>query len=172
MKNLQRGGPTFINNTILEEFPNLVAIKSISKSYGVPGLRLGLLATSNSAIINEVRKDLSIWNINSFAEFFLQILGKYENSYKDAMNEFRVERERFISKLQQVNFLRIIPSQANYLLCEVMPPHTPRALAIALLKKSNFLIKDCSIKCSGPYIRIAIRDTQDNNKLIEALKNL
>ena len=164
--------PTLFNNELLERYNHLVVIKSISKSYGVPGLRLGLLATSNYLLMTNLRRSVSIWNINSFAEFFLQILGKYERSYAQAMDDFRIERERFVAELQTIDYLRVIPSEANYLLCEVLPPHTPRELAINLLKQHNILIKDCTSKCHAPYIRLAVRDTKDNNCLIEALKTL
>ena len=164
--------PTFFNNELLERYNHLVVIKSISKSYGVPGLRLGLLATSNYLLMTNLRRSVSIWNINSFAEFFLQILGKYERSYAQAMDDFRIERERFVAELQTIDYLRVIPSEANYLLCEVLPPHTPRELAINLLKQHNILIKDCTSKCHAPYIRLAVRDTEDNNRLIAALKAL
>ena len=162
--------PTFLNNSILEKYDHLVVIKSISKSFGVPGLRLGILATSNAALMTNLRRAVSIWNINSFAEFFLQILGKYEKSYQEAMNTFRAERNHFVSALADISYLRVIPSEANYVLCEVLAPHTPRELAIRLLKDHNILIKDCSVKCHAPYIRLAIRDTKDNNQLIHALK--
>ena len=164
--------PTFLNNSILEKYDHLVVIKSISKSFGVPGLRLGILASSNAALMTNLRRAVSIWNINSFAEFFLQILGKYEKSYQEAMNTFRAERNRFVSALADISYLRVIPSEANYVLCEVLAPHTPRELAIRLLKDHNILIKDCSVKCHAPYIRLAIRDTKDNNQLIHALKTV
>lgn len=164
--------PTFIQDAILEQYNNLVVIKSISKSYGVPGLRLGILATSNALLMANLRRSVSIWNINSFAEFFLQILGKYEKNYQQAMDDFRTERTRFVEQLQSVDYLRILPSEANYVLCEVLAPYTPRELAIQLLKKHNILIKDCTSKCQAPYIRLAVRDAQDNNQLIHALKAL
>ena len=164
--------PTFLNNSILEKYDHLVVIKSISKSFGVPGLRLGILATSNAALMTNLRRAVSIWNINSFAEFFLQILGKYEKSYQEAMDTFRAERSHFVSTLADISYLRVIPSEANYVLCEVLAPHTPRELAIRLLKDHNILIKDCSVKCHAPYIRLAIRDTKDNNQLIHALKTV
>ena len=164
--------PTFIKNEILEQYRNLVVLKSISKSYGVPGLRLGVLASSNAEIMSMLRRSVSIWNINSFAEFFLQILGKYESAYLGAMEEFRAERKRYVEDLKTIDYLRVIPSEANYLLCEVKPPHTPRELAIRLIKEYNILIKDCTSKCNAPYIRLAVRDTADNIKLVNALREL
>lgn len=162
--------PMFLRDDLLERFNNLVVIKSISKSYGVPGLRLGVLATSNQSLMTHIRHTTPIWNINSFAEFFLQILGKYERAYQQAMDDFRTERTRFVGQLQGISYLRILPSEANYVLCEVLPPHTPRELAVRLLKQHNILIKDCSAKCHGNYIRLAVRNTEDNDRLLNALR--
>ena len=164
--------PTLLSNTLLEQYDHLVVVKSISKSYGVPGLRLGVLATSNTSIMTNIRHSTPIWNINSFAEFFMQILGKYENVYQKAMEQFRTERTRFVEQLQTIPYLRVLPSEANYVLCEVLPPHTPRELAVTLFKQYNILIKDCTQKCHGNYIRLAVRDTKDNNTLIEALRTI
>ena len=77
-------------------------IKSISKSFGVPGLRLGILASSNAALMTNLRRAVSIWNINSFEEFFLQILGKYEKSYQEEMITFLAERNRFIREVSNI----------------------------------------------------------------------
>lgn len=111
---------TLLLNSILDSFSNLVVIKSISKSYGVPGLRLGVLATSDASLVQIIRKDVAIWNINSFAEYYMQIFGKYEKDYLEACQKFIAERERFYMELQKIPFLRVIPSQANYFLCEIM----------------------------------------------------
>ena len=163
---------TFIVNEILEAHKNLMVMKSISKSYGVPGLRLGVLASADDELMKSIRESLSIWNINSFAEFFLQILGKYEKSYKQAMDEFREERARFVKQLNKITWLRVLPSEANYVLCEVKEKFTPRELAVRLLKDYNILIKDCTSKCGGSYIRLAVRDLEDNNMLVFALNSL
>lgn len=164
---------TLLRNDILAGYPQLVVMKSISKSYGVPGLRLGVLASGDESLIEWMKKDVAIWNINSFAEFYMQIFGKYENDYRRACGKFVQERNRFFAALQSVPFLRVIPSQANYFLCEVKPPYTSAELTRCLLRK-NILIKDCSTKKvfeGKNYIRIAVRGQEDNNKLIEALKN-
>ncbi len=162
-------------NSVLERNEHLVIIKSISKSYGVPGLRLGVLATSDIGLINSIKKDMAIWNINSFAEFYMQIFGKYERDYQKACKKFVVERERFWCLLQQIPFLRVIPSQANYFLCEVISTYSARELTRLLLEQYNILIKDCSTKSAfngRNYIRIAVRDEDDNNQLINALYDI
>lgn len=164
--------PTFLNNAILAQNDHLVVVKSISKSYGVPGLRLGVLATSNQSLMMNLRREMSIWNINSFGEFFLQIIGKYEKVYAQAMDAFREERSHFVKALESVSYLRVLPSEANYVLCEVTERFTPRELAVRLLREYGILIKDCSQKCKGNYIRLAVRDTDDNNQLLIALREL
>ena len=162
---------TLLRNDILANHPQLVVMKSISKSYGVPGLRLGILASGDEALIEWMKKDVAIWNINSFAEFYMQIFGKYENDYRRACEKFIQERNRFFAALQAIPFLRVIPSQANYFLCEVKAPYTSAELTRCLLRK-NILIKDCSTKKvfgGKNYIRIAVRGKEDNDKLVEAM---
>lgn len=167
---------TLLRNEILETYSNLYVMKSISKSYGVPGLRLGVLASSNKEMISRMKKEVAIWNINSFAEFYMQIYGKYEKDYAQSYEKFREERRVFESELNTIPYLRLIPSQANYFLCEVMDKFTSYELTLKLLTKFNILIKDCSSKKGFPkdkqYIRIAIRDREDNKNLIKALNSL
>ena len=166
---------SLLHNATLLAHPNMVVMKSISKSYGVPGLRLGVMASSDMALIAAAKKDVAIWNINSFAEFYLQIFNKYENFYKAACAKFLEERRRFAAELAQVPYLRVIPSKANYFLCEVTGRFTASELTEALLNRHNILIKDCDNKTGlqgKNYVRIAIRHSDDNNALIQALKAL
>lgn len=166
-------GNTLLKNEILEEYPQMVVVKSISKSFGVPGLRLGILASADKELVSLIRKDVSIWNLNSFAEFFMQIYSKHETDYMLAAGKFRTERERFWKELQSVPYLRVHPSEANYFLCEVLPPYTSNGLAVSLLDRHNILIKDCSTKKAFDgrnMIRLAVRGKEDNIRLIVALK--
>ena len=162
---------SFLGTKILEEHPNLTVVKSISKSYGVPGLRLGVAASSDTGKMFALGKDVSIWNINSLGEFFLQIIGKYEAQYRCACELLAEERRRFGQRLKAKEQLRLLPSQANYFFCEVLLPETPHNLARRLLSDHGILIRDCSGKpgIDGPYVRIAIRSPQDNDKLLQAL---
>ncbi|MBQ7898553.1 MAG: aminotransferase class I/II-fold pyridoxal phosphate-dependent enzyme [Bacteroidales bacterium] len=166
---------TLLRNDVLEQFPDMIVVKSISKSYGVPGLRLGIMASADKELISFVKKDVSIWNLNSFAEFFMQIYTKHEGDYRKAALKFRKEREVFKEELMSVPYLRVFDSESNYFLCEVLPPYGSYGLAVRLLNEHNILIKDCSTKkvfAGRSYIRIAIRNREDNHRLIEALKSL
>lgn len=167
---------TLLSNEVLRNYPTLCVVKSISKSYGVPGLRLGILASADQSLIGELKKDLAIWNINSFAEFYMQIFNKYEKDYVRACEKFREERETFRRELEQIPWLRVIPSQANYFLCELNGISSAE-LTLKLMTDHNILIKDCSSKKGfgsdgRQYVRIAIRDRHDNAKLVSALTSL
>ena len=166
---------SLLNNDILTANPHLTVVKSISKSYGVPGLRLGIVASGNTAMMEKMRKEVAIWNINSFAEFYMQIFNKYEKDYQEACGKFIQERTLFYNELKEIPFLRVIPSEANYFLCEVTAKYTSSQLTQKLLDESNILIKDCGQKSAFAgknYIRIAIRDREDNSKLVQKLRQL
>lgn len=163
---------TLIEEDIICKYPKLIVVKSISKSYGVPGIRLGILVSNDTELIAEMKKDVAIWNINSFAEFYLQIYEKYKKEYDSAIEKFKRTRKTYVEKLSEISGLRVIPSQANYVLCEIRANVSSRELAEMLLDE-NILIKDLSSKKGFEgknYVRLAVRDKNDNNILIEALK--
>lgn len=167
---------TLLDNQVLSKYPHLCVVKSISKSYGVPGLRLGVIASADTALISAMKKDVAIWNINSFAEYYMQIFGKYESDYIRSCDLFRLERHRFFRELSPIDFIRIIPSQANYFLCEITSRFSSSELTRLLLARFNILIKDCSSKKGfsdgRQFVRIAVRDRNDNSTLVKALNSL
>lgn len=162
---------SLIDQETLSRYPNLYVIKSISKSYGVPGLRLGVLASGDKKLISWMKTDVSIWNINSFAEFYMQICGKYRGSYVKSLEKFRKERNRFVSKLQELGCIRVIPSQANYLMVELLDDLDAEELKQRMLLEQKVFIKTLSKKIKGKkqYLRIAIRNEADNDMFVQKL---
>lgn len=166
---------TCLHNELLEAYPHMCVMKSISKSYGVPGLRLGILCSANTELIAKMKKQVSIWNINSFAEFFMQIYPKYKDDYRRACDQFIQAREDFEKELNEIPFIKVMPSQANYFFLEVLPPYKPKELCAILLKDYNILASACLAKKGiekNRYMRIAVRNHGDNEKFIKALKSL
>lgn len=164
---------SFINDQILSNYHNLIVIKSISKSYGIPGVRLGVLATSNLELLKQIKKYISIWNINSYAEYFLQIANLYLPYYEDACNRIVEERKQFLEELGSVEGIKVYPSEANYFLCSLNNIDSTE-LAIKLLE-NNIFIKDLKTKDSFKgmdYIRLAIRGRHDNEELVRKLRNI
>ncbi len=166
---------SFLHDALLEAYPHMAVMKSISKSYGVPGIRLGILASADAALIAKMKKQVSIWNLNSFAEFFMQIYTKYEKDYKNACMQFIKTREDFEQDLKTVPFLHVMPSQANFFFCEVLEPHKPLDLVVKMLKEHDILISACSAKkgiAPNKYIRVAVRNHADNKRLVDALRSI
>ena len=165
---------SLLSDRILEAYPHMAVMKSISKSFGVPGLRLGIFCSADKELIACIKKEVSIWNLNSFAEFFMQIYNKHEKDYLKACDKFLAERDDFEKGLRTIPYLRVMPTQANYFLCEVLPPYTAKEIVINALRQHNILTRDCSLKPgldpNKQYMRIAVRNHGDNNRLVEALK--
>ncbi len=169
---------TFIDEELISKHKNVIVIKSISKSYGVPGIRLGVLVSSDESLIEKVQKNTSIWNINSFAEFFLQIFDKYKKFYGSACDKIAEERTRFSAELSKIPGIKVYESQANYLLCKLSGESEKigsAGLAEKLLDGYNILIKDLSSKKGfekGQFIRLAVRNSQENDRLVCAMKEI
>lgn len=163
---------TLIDDDILNKYSDLVVIKSISKSYGVPGLRLGVLASGNEKYIKTINNNLPVWNINSFAEYFLQIINIYKKDYMEGCKKIKEERDRFYKELIKIKDLYIYPSEANYFMCKLLSG-SANELAEYLLDNNKILIKVLNGKNGfddDEYIRIAIKSTIDNDYLVKSIK--
>ena len=162
---------SLLSEVVLQKYKNLAVVKSISKSFGVPGLRLGVIGSADEELIRFIKKDIAIWNINSIAEFYLQICEKYKNEYNLALEKFKLVRSKFLEDLKNIPNLRVIPSQANFVMCEVLGGYFSAKLSETLLYNHKILIKDLSAKkgVKGQYIRVAVKTSEENNLLIAAL---
>ena len=165
---------TLIDDEILCKFNNLIVVKSISKSYGVPGIRLGILASGNTELIARLKKEIPIWNINSLGENFLQVYEKYSKKYSEACLKIARERQRFSGLLSTLKGVKVYKSQANYLLCR-LDCLKATELTDILLSRYNIFIKDLSAKTGfpkGEFVRIAVRNRTDNDRLLAAMKDI
>lgn len=163
---------TLISDDILEAYSEgLYVIKSISKSYGIPGFRLGIMASADKAMISQIKRKMPIWNINSFGEFYMQIAEKYRKDYVSAIDRLKCVRRDFAQKLEDLPMLRVIPSHANYIMCELAGGEKSGELAQYLLNR-NILIKDLTEKIGNgrQYIRLAVRRREENEYLVECMK--
>jgi len=160
---------SLLKEDVLTSYNRLYVVKSISKSYGVPGARLGILASSDTDTIARLKKDISIWNINSFGEFFLQIKEKYDKAYASSLVEIKASRARFITELSKFSSLTVYPSQANYVMCKI-EGYSSAEICYKLVRQ-NIFIKDLTKKINdgNQYIRLAVRNDADNEELISAL---
>lgn len=166
---------TLLDMEVLLNHPSLIVLKSISKSFGVAGLRLGVIATADTDLIAFMKKDVAIWNINSFAEYYLQIIEKYRDDYYEAMEKFKEVRRRYLDKLSKIKGFKVYSSQANYVMCHIENSVTSTELADILLNRYNVLIKNLASKeglNKGNYVRLSVKSDEENDYIVNALMEI
>ena len=157
----------------IEDYPNMAIFKSMSKAYGICGLRIGYMLTANLKFAEAVRKGIHIWNINGFAEEFLRLLPDYKDQFIESCKQVRIDRDSMYKKLSAIEGMTVFKPAANFIFCRLpdgveMGPEIVKKLFI----KHNMYIKDCAGKTQRDgdrYLRIASRTEPENIKLVEAL---
>lgn len=161
---------------MIEECPNLAVIKSMSKVFGVAGVRLGYLLSADREFVTDVRGCLPIWNINGLAEEFLRTVGRYRSQFDDSCDITRTTCQAFYEDLLALPGIEPIQSDANFILCKLVNPAiTAPDVARRLYVEHNILIKDCAGKSmaeADSYLRIASRTPEENRQLVRALAEL
>ena len=159
---------------VLSEFPNLIVLKSLSKAWGIPGLRLGYAASANGDMIRDIRSDVPIWSINSFAQFFLENINDFQAELLESCNRVRIATDVLFKGLETVPYLRPYPTEANFVFCKVVDKFNSRELTATLLERFGVLINDCGGKhgLDQTFVRIASRTEKENRELVEILLSI
>ena len=160
----------------IDNFPNLAIFKSMSKAYGICGLRIGYMLSANSKFAEAVRNHVPIWNLNGFAEEFLRLLPNYKQAFIESCKQVRIDKERFYKNLCSIEGMTVFKPEANFIFCR-LPDHTPSAPKVAqkLFVEHNIYIKHCEGKSmpeSDRYIRIASRTEDENKYLVKMLNEI
>ncbi len=160
----------------IAKYPNIAILKSMSKAYGICGLRIGYLLTANTNLVTSVRNGVHIWNINGFAEEFLRILPQYKQEFKNSCKVVKADRDTFYENLCAIEGMTVFKPDANYIYCRL--PDTALSgpeVTKRLFIKYNIYIKHNAGKTqpdADRYIRIASRTKEENASLIDALKDV
>ena len=160
----------------IEKYQNVTIFKSMSKAYGICGLRIGYMLTANSQFAEVVRDGVHIWNINGFAEEFLRLLPNYKQEFIESCKQVRTDRDSLYKKLRGIDGMTVFKPDANFIFCR-LPDYVQSAPEITkkLFIEHNMYIKDCAGKTqpdSDRYLRIASRTETENCKLVEALTHV
>jgi len=161
--------------TLVDKYPNLILLRSLSKEFGVPGLRLGYIVTSNQELKEKINHYLPIWNINSIAEKFIESFPRYQNEYDDSIEQILLDRKEFIEKLENIDMLDVIEGKANFVFCRIDNENiSSTRLRNKLFSEHDMLIKDCLNKTSldDRFVRISVRKPEQNEKLVKAIKEI
>ena len=160
----------------IERHPNMAIFKSMSKAYGICGLRIGYMLTANAAFAEAIRKGVHIWNINGFAEEFLRLLPGYRQEFVESCKQVRADRDNLYCNLSAVPGMTVYKPDANFVFCRV-PDYAQTAPEVTrrLFIEHNIYIKHCrdkTLKDSDRYIRIASRTETENCTLVDALADI
>ncbi len=160
----------------VESHPNLAIFKSMSKAYGICGLRIGYLLTANNEFAQAVRKQIPIWNINGFAEAFLRLAPEYRPEFAESCRRVRADRDGLYRDLCSISGMTVYQPDANFLFCR-LPDQAASAPEVTrrLFVEYNMYIKHCEGKTladSDRYVRIASRTKAENRRLVEALRDI
>jgi threonine-phosphate decarboxylase len=160
----------------LDLYPNLTIFKSMSKAYGICGLRIGYMLTANTEFAERVRAGIHIWNLNGFAEIFLEMAPGYLEEFELSCAQVRKDRDKFYQDLCLIQGMVVYKPDANYIFCR-LPDHAASGPEVArkLFIEHNIYIKHCEGKSmpeSDRYVRIASRTPVENANICAVLNSL
>lgn len=151
--------------------PNILVVKSLTKFYAIPGLRLGFVH-GPSQLIDSVADLLPSWTVNTFAHAVgCAILEDHEYAAR-SLNANNVERDHLMSRLREIPELRVFKSAANFILLRIEKPNVDghRLADRALNERIALRVCDSFEGLDSRYIRIAVRNREENEYLVEVLR--
>ena len=155
---------------------NVIVIRSMSKTYGLPGVRLGFIYSCNKKLISNIYSKIPIWNLNSLTEFFMEIILKNKRALEKSIEKTKIDRESFINSLNNLEFVeKVYNSGANFILFKTNSKLSNIDVSNYLIQNHLIYIKDVSSKFdskTNTYFRVAVRNPKENNLLIKILQNI
>jgi histidinol-phosphate/aromatic aminotransferase/cobyric acid decarboxylase-like protein len=156
---------------LVEEYPNLVAIKSMSKDFGIAGVRAGYGIMSSDRV-HRLLNNGYLWNSNGLAEYFFRLYTRTDFAYH--YNQVRVryimETIEFITNLKDIPNIKIYPSKANFVLVELPEGTSSTDFVAVMLLRYGIYVRTCGDKIGlkGDYIRLASRSSEENKYIIDS----
>lgn len=152
---------------------NVIVLKSLSKTLGVPGLRLGFVYAQDQELQRWMAARIPIWNTNAPAEFFLELTLKFRNALARSFTQTAEDRTALSGELAALDAVEAVyPSGANFLLVRLRGDHRLASqLVDALLSNDSIYLKDVSQRFPGApaMLRIAVRLPEDNTRLVSRI---
>lgn len=151
---------------------NGIVLRSMTKFFGIPGLRLGY-ALSSGTIAGRLDAMGGPWSVNSLA-LAAGVAALLDREHNQRTFEYiRQERRRFSERLTEMKQFKVYPSSTNYLLVEITRGMSARELQERLLHQ-RLLIRDCAnfMGLGAEFFRVAVRTTEENEQLVGAMKRI
>lgn len=157
----------------VNEMDNIVVIKSMSKDFGIAGLRCGYAIMAKHRV-SELLKNGYLWNSNGIAEYFFKLYSRKDflNKYEKVRKKYIVESLSFISKLKKIKNIKIYPTKANFVLIELLNGLTADDVSSSLICNHGVYVRNCNDKIGldGEFIRVAARSKSENKIILNAIQ--
>ena len=165
--------PTMIGLT--EQFDNVTVIKSMSKDFGIAGIRAGYAIMKQSRV-NRLLDHGYLWNTNGIAEYFFSLFSRptFLNEYRKVLETYLGYIDVFTSMTSRANFIRTYPTNSNFQLMQIPDGVSASVITTLLLVRHGVYVRACGDKIGldGEFVRVAIRTEQENELVFAALKDV
>ena len=159
----------------VSNYKNLVLIKSMSKDFGIAGIRAGY-ALMNREKVNALLKRGYLWNVSGLSNYFfnLYVSDEFQKKYEIVRKKYILIARAFMLELSQIDGIKCYPSKANFILVEILNGLTSFDFTMELLIRYGIYVRDCSDKIGleGEFVRIASRTFEENIEIIDAIKQI
>lgn len=160
---------------LTDTYSNLIIVKSMSKDFGIAGLRAGY-AVMNADKVDKLLKNGYLWNISGLTNYFFKVYSEKEfiEKYDIVRKKYIMNTLMFLNELKTIEGIKVYPSRANFALVEIENGMTSFDFTISLLINYGIYVRDCSDKIGldGEFVRIASRSFEENLLIIKAMKEL
>jgi len=156
---------------VLDKYPNLIIISSLTKFFAIPGIRIGYMATSNTTILNRLKKQMPPWSVNVFSQMIVPGLLLDDEFALRSRELIGKASDEFFKGLQAIKTLKVYSSAVNFFLIKLCGDTKADELSDKLSQK-NILIRNCfNLRgLDDTYIRVSVMREEQNKVLIEALR--
>jgi len=161
-------------NLVLEN-KNLIIIKSMSKDFGIAGLRAGYAIMNENRVLSLLKNGF-LWNVSGLTDYFFRLYSqnKFISDYEKIRKKYIVHTNHFFNELKSINEINVLPSKANFALIELNHGMSSSDFFIDLLVDHKIYVRDCSDKIGldGEYVRIASRSFDENEIIINSIRKM
>jgi histidinol-phosphate/aromatic aminotransferase/cobyric acid decarboxylase-like protein len=161
--------------SLVNDFPNLIVIKSMSKDFGIAGLRAGY-AVMNKSRVSQLRKNGYLWNVSGFTEYFFNLYSRKDflEEYEIVRKKYILETKDFLKNFNQLEGIKVYPTKANFILVELLNGMNSDEFVFKMLIKFGVYTRTCSDKIGlgENFIRIASRSKKENEIIISSFKKM
>ncbi len=146
--------------------PRILVLRSTSKFFASPGLRLGYGVTSDEALFSSIENASRLWGLSIYADLMGQAMFRDVSYQEEVLTLVKTEREKALKRLGTSPHLRPLPSFGNFILTEILGPVSAKELREALLPK-GLVIRDCaSFGLGSQFFRFCILSPEENARLL------